>query len=99
RDFHVTGVQTCALPIFTAGISEGEVYTLSGVEITGDTVLPVEEIEQRLFIREGQTFSRALLELSTDAIIATLSNIGYAFAQVNRSEERRVGKEGRSEWA
>src|SRR5690625_7949526 len=67
----------------TAGITEGEVYTLSEVEISGDTVLPVEDLESRLFIREGQTFSRALLELSSDSIVATLSNIGYACAQVN----------------
>ena len=79
----------------TAGITEGEVYTISDVEITGDTVLPREDIEARVFLRDGQIFSRALVELSTDAIIATLSNIGYAFAQVNpipevNREERTV---------
>ena len=79
----------------TAGITEGEVYTISDVEITGDTVLPKEDIEARVFLRDGQIFSRALVELSTDAIIATLSNIGYAFAQVNpipevNREERTV---------
>lgn len=98
-DFSEDSIQVAISPdrqdmYITAGISEGEVYTLSGVEITGDTVLPVEEIEQRLFIREGQTFSRALLELSTDAIIATLSNIGYAFAQVNPVPE--VNREDRT---
>ena len=79
----------------TAGITEGEVYTISDVEITGDTVLPREDIEARVFLRDGQVFSRALVELSTDAIIATLSNVGYAFAQVNpipevNREERTV---------
>ncbi|MGY0632708.1 outer membrane protein assembly factor BamA [Luteimonas sp. A478] len=78
----------------TSGITEGEVYTVSEVEVVGDTVLPKEDIESRLFIREGQTFSRALLELSSDAIIATLSNIGYAFAQVNPIPE--VNREERT---
>lgn len=78
----------------TSGITEGEVYTVSEVEVTGDTVLPKEDIESRIFIREGQTFSRALLELSSDAIIATLSNIGYAFAQVNPIPE--VNREDRT---
>ena len=87
-DFSEDSIQVAISPdrqdmYITAGISEGEVYTVSGVEVSGDTVLPKEDIQARLFVREGQVFSRALLELSSDAIIATLSNIGYAFAQVN----------------
>jgi outer membrane protein insertion porin family len=34
-------------------------------------------------VREGQTFSRQLLELTSDGITAVLGNIGYAFAEVN----------------
>ncbi|QIL20265.1 outer membrane protein assembly factor BamA [Thermomonas sp. HDW16] len=68
----------------TAGISEGEVYTISNATVSGDTILPKTEIEQIVaFIRPGSTFSRGLLELATNAITARLSNIGYAFAQVN----------------
>ena len=68
----------------TAGISEGEVYSISETSVTGDTVLPKEEIEQIVsFIRPGSTFSRQLLEIAGNAITARLSNIGYAFAQVN----------------
>ena len=98
-DFSEDSIQVSISPdrqdmYITAGITEGEVYTLSEVEITGDTVLPVEDLESRLFIREGQTFSRALLELSSDSIVATLSNIGYAFAQVNPVPE--VNREDRT---
>ncbi|PJJ99070.1 outer membrane protein assembly factor BamA [Lysobacteraceae bacterium NML91-0213] len=87
-DFSIDSTQVAISPdrrdmYLTAGLTEGEVYTISGVEVTGDTILPKEQIEERVFVREGQTFSRALLELSSDAIVATLSNIGYAFAQVN----------------
>ena len=67
----------------TAGMTEGEVYKISSVELTGDTVLPKEELQRFVFIQPEQTFSRALLEATSDTIIATLSNIGYAFAQVN----------------
>ena len=68
----------------TAGVTEGEVYTISGVTVSGDTVLPKEEIEKIVsFIRPGSTFSRGLLELATDAISARLSNIGYAFAKIS----------------
>src|SRR6476620_4093578 len=87
-DFSVDSTQVAISPekkdmYLTAGRSEGEQYTVSSVDISGDTVLPKERIEKMLFIRKGQIFSRRLLELSSDAITATLGNIGYAFAQVN----------------
>jgi outer membrane protein insertion porin family len=81
----------------TAGMTEGEVYSVSTVTVSGETVLPKEEIETIVaFIREGSTFSRGLLELATDAISARLSNIGYAFARINPvpqidREKRTVG--------
>src|SRR5690554_440625 len=61
-DFTEDSIQVAISPdredmYITAGISEGEVYTLSGVEISGNTVLPEEDIRSRLFVREGQTFS------------------------------------------
>ena len=88
-DFSLDTTQVAISPdkkdmFLTAGITEGEVYTFSGVTVSGDTVLPKEEIELIVaFIKPGSTFSRGLLELATDAIAARLSNIGYAFAQVN----------------
>ncbi|WP_111267994.1 outer membrane protein assembly factor BamA [Marilutibacter maris] len=67
----------------TAGVTEGDKYTVSSVEITGDTVLPKEQIQRLVLVKPEQTFSRRLLEVSSDAITATLGNVGYAFAQVN----------------
>jgi outer membrane protein insertion porin family len=100
-DFNVESTQVAISPdkrdIFvTANLTEGEVYTISTVKVSGDTVLPPEDVEKLLVVREGSTFSRALIELSSDSIIATLSNIGYAFAQVNPlpdvdREKRTVG--------
>jgi len=103
-DFSLDSTQVAISPdkkdmYLTAGVSEGEVYSVSGISVTGDTVLPKEEIEQVVaFIRPGSTFSRGLLELATDAITARLSNIGYAFAKVNPvpsidREKRTVGIE------
>ena len=87
-DFNVESTQVAISPdkrdIFvTTNISEGEVYKVSDVKVTGDTILPQAEIEKLVLVQEGQTFSRALVELTTDSITATLGNIGYAFAQVN----------------
>ena len=87
-DFSIDSTQVAISPdkqdmYITAGVTEGDVYTVSDVTVTGDTVLPKERVERMLLVREGQTFSRQLLELSADAIVATLGNIGYAFARVN----------------
>jgi outer membrane protein insertion porin family len=88
-DFSLDSTQVAISPdkkdlFLTAGITEGEVYSVSGVTVSGDTVVPKEEIEKIVeFIRPGSTFSRGLLELATEAITARLANVGYAFARVN----------------
>jgi outer membrane protein insertion porin family len=87
-DFSVDGTQVAISPdkkdmFVTANMTEGETYTLSSVEIIGDTVLSKEQIEKYVLVKSGQTFSRTFLELSSDSIIAALGNIGYAFAEVN----------------
>ncbi len=91
-DFSEDSIQVAISPdrrdmYITAGLTEGEIYTVSSVELTGDTVLPREDLERLVLLKPEQTFSRALLEFSSDAITATLGNIGYAFAQVNTLPE------------
>ncbi|MGY6517954.1 MAG: outer membrane protein assembly factor BamA [Lysobacteraceae bacterium] len=66
----------------SASVTEGEVYTVADVELTGDTVLPREDVERLVLLQPGQTFSRALIELTSERIVSALSNIGYAFAEV-----------------
>ncbi|MFY2765269.1 outer membrane protein assembly factor BamA [Arenimonas sp. MALMAid1274] len=100
-DFNVESTQVAISPnkrdIFvTANVAEGEVYTVSSVKVTGDTILPMEDVEKLVVLKEGMTFSRGLVELTSDSIIATLGNIGYAFAQVNPvpeidREKREIG--------
>lgn len=87
-DFSVDSTQVAISPdkrdmFLTMGLTEGEIYKVSKVDISGDTVLPKEEIQKLVFVKPEQTFSRALLEVTSDSITATLGNIGYAFAQVN----------------
>ncbi|MFS8136860.1 MAG: outer membrane protein assembly factor BamA [Thermomonas sp.] len=88
-DFNLDSTQVAISPdkkdmYLTAGITEGEVYTISGVTISGNTVLPKEDLERNIaFLTPGITFSRGLIEIATNSIVANLSNIGYAFAQVN----------------
>ena len=47
----------------TAGVTEGEQYKVSDVKVTGDTVLPQEQVEKMVLVKPGQIFSRRLLEL------------------------------------
>lgn len=87
-DFNIDSTQVSISPdrqdmFISAGLSEGEQYKISSVQVSGDTVLPKEQVEKMVLVKEGQIFSRRLLELSSDAITATLGNVGYAFAQVN----------------
>ena len=86
-DFAETGTQVSISPdkrdmFISLGVTEGEVYTISDVKITGDTVLSKEQIDFYQLVRPGQTFSRSVLELTSDSITAALGNIGYAFAEV-----------------
>ncbi len=87
-DFSVDSTQVSISPdkqdmFISAGVTEGEQYKISEIKVTGDTVLPQDQVERLVIPKAGDTFSRALLEYSSDAITNTLSNIGYAFAKVN----------------
>ena len=100
-DFSIDSTQVAISPdkqdmFITAGVSEGEKYTVSDVQVSGDTILPKEQIERLVLVKPDQTFSRRLLEISSDSIVATLGNVGYAFAQVNpipdvNREDKTVG--------
>src|SRR5258708_30841000 len=89
RDDLVTGVQTCALPIFitfTVSFSmcriASEVRIESGIEMQTINVL-----------RQLPRKSRIMSAVSSAAMTASLSTPWI------RSEERRVGKECRSRWS
>src|SRR5690606_40377898 len=83
RDFHVTGVQTCALPIL-----HGLYAALHAVAARSkETLLPVLASGQETRLRELYGGLPALAD--NDGIVPTRS----------RSEERRVGKECRSRWS
>lgn len=86
-DFDVESTQVSITPdrrdmFLTANVHEGEVYSISEAIVTGDTVVPQEEMERLLLVQPGQTFSRRLMEITSDAMISLLGNIGYAFANV-----------------
>ena len=87
-DFNVESTQVAISPnkrdmFISTSVSEGEQYKISDIRVTGDTVLPQEDVERMVVQKTDDVFSRGLLEWSADAITNSLSNIGYAFAKVN----------------
>src|SRR5690606_39921030 len=82
RDFHVTGVQTCALPICSKRDIQ---YASSGFRVVKEQLVKVSHAIEHQLIRV----------LGFDAQIL-LHHGGVLIKK--RSEERRVGKECRSRW-
>src|SRR5690606_6241449 len=65
----------------TAGNTEGDQYRVSKVELTDETVLPRDEVEMRLLVREGEVFSLRPPDATSDASGLTPSDIGYALVR------------------
>jgi outer membrane protein insertion porin family len=64
------------------------------VELSGQLLVPKEELEKLIQLKPGDVFSREKLAASTTAIGERLGNDGYAFANANAIP--RVDKEKRS---
>jgi outer membrane protein insertion porin family len=66
----------------TANVSEGEMFTVSSVGLSGDLVLPEEDLRRFLLIAEGQTYSQRLVTSTEEYLTRRLGNEGYNFAKV-----------------
>jgi outer membrane protein insertion porin family len=66
----------------TANITEGDKYTVSSVDLSGDLVLPEDDLRRFLLVSEGQTFSQQLVTSTEDYLTRRLGNEGYNFAKV-----------------
>ncbi len=64
-------------------VVEGPQFHVGGVDITGTSVLPVEEIRRRIALKPGDVFSRAKLRESVRAISDLYGSIGRAAADVS----------------
>ncbi|WP_444910169.1 outer membrane protein assembly factor BamA [Microbulbifer sp. TRSA005] len=87
-DFQIESTQVSLSPdkqsvFITVNVREGNVYTVSEVDLAGDPVVSEEEIKRLLLVREGQTFSQIRMTTTSDYITKRLGNEGYTFAEVN----------------
>src|SRR5206468_6705492 len=91
RDLIVTGVQTCALPIFDAQLQR---HSTKPALVWDGGAITFDELRRRVDDFAGALAAKGVG--ASDRIALTIGN-HWAFAvALLRSEERRVGKERRS---
>jgi outer membrane protein insertion porin family len=87
-DFAIQSTQVSITPdrrdiYITINVDEGVRYTVSDVQLSGQMLVPREELEKLVQLKPGDVFSREKLAASTKAITDRLGNDGYAFANAN----------------
>ena len=66
----------------TAAMTEGQVYKISDVQLSGTLVVSEDEMRKFIDFKPGEVFSRQKVQKASEQMTAVLANIGYAFAQV-----------------
>src|SRR5713226_7891353 len=87
-DFNIESTQVSITPdrhdiYITVNVIEGGKYTVSDVQLSGQMLLPRDQLEKLVQLKPGDVFSREKLAASTKAISDRLGNEGYAFANTN----------------
>ncbi len=66
----------------TANITEGEIFTVSKVDLSGDLVLPETDLRRFLLVADGQVFSQQMVTSTEETLTKRLGDEGYNFAKV-----------------
>lgn len=66
----------------TINIDEGDTYTISDIELSGELKIPEEQVRSMILMGKGMIFSQALMTSSSEFITRRLGNEGYTFAEV-----------------
>lgn len=86
-NFDVSSTQVSVSPdkesvFITMNIDEGDIYTISEIELAGDLILPEQQVRALILLREDIVFSQVLMTTSSEYISKRLGNEGYTFAEV-----------------
>lgn len=97
-DFSIDSTQVAISPdkkdiFITVNIVEGELYTVSDVQLAGELILPESALQPYVQVRPGQIFSQRTLTGSEELIQLRLGEEGYAFTDVEPVTE--LDKESR----
>jgi outer membrane protein assembly complex protein YaeT len=68
--------------LITFDVRKGPLYRVQRVEVSGNTSIPLTELEPSLRVREGQPFSAARLETDVSTIAGVYQRRGFAEARV-----------------
>jgi outer membrane protein insertion porin family len=71
----------------TVNLSEGPLFTVSGVSVAGELVVAEPEVRRLIQIRPGEIFSRSKMQASVKAVSERMGIDGYAFANINAVPE------------
>ncbi|PIE40930.1 MAG: outer membrane protein assembly factor BamA [Gammaproteobacteria bacterium] len=87
-NFNIESTQVSVTPdksevYIAVNVSEGDVFTVNEVKLSGDLKVKEEDLKKLLLVRKGQTFSRQLVTVTNELITKRLGNEGYTFANVN----------------
>ncbi len=90
--FNINSTQVSITPdkkdiYVTINVTEGHQYKISEVTLSGDLVVPADELFPLIRINPGDVFSRKQVTESVDRISTLLGDQGYAFANVNTAPE------------
>jgi outer membrane protein insertion porin family len=91
-NFAVNSTQVSITPdkkdiYITVNLTEGEQYRIKVATLSGELVVPAEEIFPLISINPGDVFSRKRVTEAVDRISSLLGDQGYAFANVNTVPE------------
>jgi len=86
-DFKVVSTQVSITPnkqhlYITINISEGEQYSIGRIHLQRTKVVPASELEALLTFKSGDVFSRREIAASAEAVRKSISELGYAYANV-----------------
>jgi outer membrane protein insertion porin family len=87
-EFNIDSTQVSITPdkkdiYITINFTEGAKYTVSKVGVSGNTLIPKEEVEALIQVKPGDTFSRSALTATSKLVGERLGKEGYAFANIN----------------
>lgn len=87
-NFNIDSTQVTITPdkkdiYITINVTEGQQYTIAGVKLAGELILPEEDLFRQISVRKGGLFSRKDVTDSSTRITDSLGDEGYAFANVN----------------
>jgi len=87
-DFSIDSTQVSITPdkkdiYVTVNITEGRIYTVTGVKLGGKLIVPEPEMRALIHAKPGDVFSRQVVTESSKRISDRLGNEGYAFTNVN----------------